>query len=212
MPYLKYYIILLVFLTTSVPHKAQLASCGYKINLTAKNVTIHDPDLLFFSGDQIYEANGGYWFTREPLKTACLDYLRKWYMFGWAFRDLMRRRPSVTIPDDHDVYQANLWGASGRKTDKDDKGGYLKQPEFVNMVERTQSSHLPEPYDRKPVEQNIEVYYTSLNYGRISFAIIEGRKFKSGPNGIVPKTISGRADHVISKAVSGLASDDKSSG
>jgi len=163
-----------------------------------KNVTTHNPDLLFFSGDQIYEVNGGYGFVRKPIETACLDYLRKWYMFGWAFRDLMREKPSVTIPDDHDVYQANLWGASGRKTDKDDKGGYLMSPEFVNMVQRTQSSHLPEPYDAKPVEQNIEVYYTSLNYGRISFAIIEDRKFKSGPNGIVPKTISGRADHVVS--------------
>jgi len=163
-----------------------------------RNVTTHDPDLLFFSGDQIYEENGGYRFIREPIETACLDYLRKWYMFGWAFQDLMRGRPSVTIPDDHDVYQANLWGASGRKTDKDNKGGYIMPPEFVNMVQRTQSSHLPEPYDPKPVEQNIEVYYTSLNYGRISFAIIEDRKFKSGPNGIVPKTISGRADHVVS--------------
>ena len=162
-----------------------------------KNVTTHNPDILFFSGDQIYESVGGYGFTREPLETACLDYLRKWYMFGWAFRDLMRDRPSVTIPDDHDVYQSNLWGGEGRKTDKDDKGGYLMPPEFVNMVQRTQSSHLPDPYDPKPVKQNIEVYYTSLNYGRISFAIIEDRKFKSGPNGIVPKTLSGRADHIV---------------
>ena len=162
-----------------------------------KNVTTHNPDLLFFSGDQIYESVGGFGFTREPLETACLDYLRKWYMFGWAFRDLMRDRPTVTIPDDHDVYQSNLWGGEGRKTDKDDKGGYLMPPEFVNMVQRTQSSHLPAPYDPKPVMQDIEVYYTSLNYGRISFAIIEDRKFKSGPNGIVPKTSSGRADHIV---------------
>jgi len=162
-----------------------------------KNVTAHNPDILFFSGDQIYEENGGYGLIREPIESACLDYLRKWYMFGWAFRDLMRDRPSVTIPDDHDVYQANLWGASGRKTDKIDKGGYIMLPGFVNMVQRTQSSHLPDPYDPKPVKQDIDVYYTSLNYGRISFAIIEDRKFKSGPIGIAPKTLSGRADHVV---------------
>ena len=162
-----------------------------------KNVKIHNPDLLFFSGDQIYESCGGYGFIRKPLETACLDYLRKWYMFGWAFRDLMRNRPTVTIPDDHDVYQSNLWGAEGRKTDKDDKGGYLMPADFVNMVQQSQSSHLPDPFDSKTVKQNIGVYYSSLNYGRISFAIIEDRKFKSGPNGIVPKTLSGRADHVI---------------
>ncbi len=163
-----------------------------------KNVKIHNPDLLFFSGDQIYESCGGYGFIKKPLETACLDYLRKWYMFGWAFRDLMCNRPTVTIPDDHDVYQYNLWGAEGQKTEKDDKGGFIMPANFVNMVQQTQSSHLPDPFDSKTVKQNIEVYYTSLNYGRISFAIIEDRKFKSGPNGIVPKTLSGRADHVIS--------------
>jgi len=162
-----------------------------------KNVNAHDPDVLFFSGDQIYEHVGGYRFVRQPLQTACLDYLRKWYMLGWAFRDLMRNRPTVTIPDDHDVYQANLWGASGRRTDKDDKGGYIMSPQFVNMVQRTQTNHLPDAYDPKPVEQNIGVYYTSMNYGRIDFAVIEDRKFKSGPAGIVPPTKSGRADHVI---------------
>jgi len=36
-----------------------------------------------------------------------------------------------------------------------------------------------------------------MNYGRVDFAIIEDRKFKSGPSGIVPPTKTGRADHVI---------------
>jgi len=162
-----------------------------------KNVTAHDPDVSFFSGDQIYELNGGYGFVREPLQIACLDYLRKWYLFGWAFRDLLRDRPSISIPDDHDVYQSNLWGAAGRKIDKIDKGGYIMPSQFVNMVQRTQTSHLPDPYDPAVVQQGIEVYYTVMNYGRISFAIIEDRKFKSGPKGLVPKTTGGRADHVI---------------
>jgi len=135
--------------------------------------------------------------VRQPLQTACLDYLRKWYMLGWSFRDLMRNRPTVTIPDDHDVYQANLWGAGGRHTDKDDKGGYIMSPQFVNMVQRTQTSHLPDAYDPKPIEQGIGVYYTSMNYGRVDFAVIEDRKFKSGPAGIVPPTKTGRADHVM---------------
>jgi hypothetical protein len=36
-----------------------------------------------------------------------------------------------------------------------------------------------------------------MNYGRISFAVIEDRKFKSGCAGLVPSTQSGRPDHVI---------------
>ena len=39
----------------------------------------------------------------------------------------------------------------------------------------------PDPYDPTPIEQGIGVYYTALNYGRVSFAILEDRKFKSGP-------------------------------
>ena len=160
-----------------------------------KHVKSRNPDLLFFSGDNIYERNAGYGTQRSPLDMACLDYLRKWYLYGWAYADLLRDRPSVSIPDDHDVYQGNLWGAGGRKIDKDDRGGYVMPAEWVKMVERTQTSHLPDPYDPTPVEQGIGVYYTTMNYGRISFAILEDRKFKSGPAGLCPPT-GGRADHV----------------
>ena len=159
------------------------------------NLKVHDPDVLFFSGDQIYENVGGYGIERQPLDRACLDYLRKWYFFGWAFGDLMRDRPAISIPDDHDVYQGNLWGHGGRKTDKDDKGGYIMDAEWVKTVERTQTSNLPDPYDPTPIEQGIGVYYCPMTCGRVSFAVLEDRKFKSGPNGLVPKT-AGRADHV----------------
>jgi hypothetical protein len=40
------------------------------------------------------------------------------------------------------------------------------------------------------------VYYTALTVGRVSFAIIEDRKFKSGPQGLVPKQ-GPRPDHII---------------
>jgi len=68
-------------------------------------------------------------------------------------------------------------------------------PEWVNVVQRTQTSHMPDPYDPRPIEQGIGVYYGELNYGRVSFGIIEDRKFKSGPKGITPET-GGRPDHV----------------
>ena len=165
-------------------------------NEIVDHVAAHNPDVLFFSGDQVYEVNSPTSPIKSPENKAYLDYLYKWYLWCRAFGGLARDIPCVCIPDDHDVYQGNLWGAGGRKTDKDDKGGYVMPADWVRMVERTQTSHLPDPYDPTPIEQGIGVYYTDLNYGRISFAILEDRKFKSGCSGMVPRT-SGRADHVI---------------
>jgi len=54
-------------------------------------------------------------------------------------------------------------------------------------VQRTQTSHLPDPYDPTPVKQGIGVYYCHLNYAGISFAIVEDRKFKSAPKKLLPK-------------------------
>jgi PhoD-like phosphatase len=155
------------------------------------------PDLLFFSGDQIYEGASPTYADREqPL----LDYSYKWYLWCWAYRDLLRDIPCVTIPDDHDIYQGNLWGQSGRAAKRDHDGGYIMSAEFVQMVERTQTSHLPDPWSAVPLEQGITSYYTDLVYGRISFAILEDRKFKSGPNGLV-KHDGPRPDHVTDPEV-----------
>jgi alkaline phosphatase D len=167
---------------------------GFPNNDMILHLKYHDPDILFFSGDQIYERVGGYGFQSEPVNMATLDYLRKWYLFGWVYRDLMRDRPSITIPDDHDVYHGNLWGCGGvaskkegTQTDQNDSGGYTMPPEWVNMVQRTQTSHLPDPYDSTPVEQGIKVYYCEFKYAGISFAIIEDRKFKSAPKPLLPE-------------------------
>ena len=162
-----------------------------------RNVDYHDPDLLFFSGDQIYEDVAGYGIERLPVETAALDYLRKWYLLGWAFGDLMRDRVTVHMPDDHDVYQGNIWGGGGRAQPMSEhqRGGYAMPAEWVNLVQRTQTSHLPDPYDPRPIDQGIAGYYSELNYGRVSFAIIEDRKFKSGPKGITPAP-GGRPDHI----------------
>jgi hypothetical protein len=54
------------------------------------------------------------------------------------------------------------------------------------MIQRTQTSALPDPYDPAPVEQGIGVYYCNLNWGRISFAVLEDRKFKSAPGKMLP--------------------------
>lgn len=162
-----------------------------------ENLVKHKPDFLFFSGDQVYEGDSPTMAIKEPVEELMLDYLYKWYLWCWAWGEIARDIPCVCIPDDHDVYQGNLWGAGGRKTDEDNKGGYVMPAEFVKMVERTQTGNLPEPYDPRPVEQDIGVYFTDIVYGRISFAVVEDRKFKSGCNGLVPPTTSGRPDHVI---------------
>jgi hypothetical protein len=156
--------------------------CWFPHNELVEYVFKHDPDVLFFSGDQVYEGASP---TRAEIDP--LDYLYKWYLWCWAFKDLTRDRPSISIPDDHDVYQGNIWGAGGRKAERQDDGGYTRPVDFVQMVERTQTSHLPDPYDPTPIEQGIGVYYCAMNYGRISFAVIEDRKFKSSPTVMVPE-------------------------
>ena len=165
------------------------------------NLAVHDPDILYFSGDQIYESNGGYGIIRFPAERAILNYLGKYYMFGWAFGDLMRDRPTVCTPDDHDVFQGNLWGEGGEYNSMenymkyyDSTGGFLEPPEMVNVVNKTQCSHLPDPWDPTPLKQGIIPFYTDLVYGRISFAIITDRIFKSGPHHVA--YWDGRLDHL----------------
>ncbi|NOG54484.1 MAG: hypothetical protein HND57_09185 [Planctomycetes bacterium] len=167
-------------------------SIWFPHNDIVKAIEYQDPDFLFFSGDQIYEGDlTG--VERRPVETAMLDYLDKWYRWCWAFGDLARDRPCICIPDDHDMFHGNIWGAGGRATRQQDDGGYLMPPRFVNMVQRTQTSHLPDPVDSEPADQGIGVYFTRIEYGGISFAVIEDRKFKSAPAPLVPdgKVVNG---------------------
>jgi hypothetical protein len=147
-----------------------------------ENVKKIDPDLLFFSGDQVYNHKQHY---------------AHWLKFGRDFGDIIREYPTITIPDDHDVGQANLWGAGGEiaATQAGPDGGYFMPAEYVQEVERAQTSHLPDPYDPTPIGQGIGVYYTDLTWGRISFAILEDRKWKSGPEGLIPN-MGPRPDHI----------------
>jgi hypothetical protein len=103
----------------------------------------------------------------------------------------------VTIPDDHDIGQGNLWGEGGKKAQRaaGDDGGYFHHADYVKMVERCQTAHLPDPVDPEPVQQGIGVYFTRLRIGGADFAIIEDRKFKSGPKGKIPQQ-GPRPDHI----------------
>lgn len=174
-----------------------IADFVYPNRELVRNLAAQDPDVLFFAGDQVYEQAGGYGILRTPVDRAILNYLRKWYLFGWAFRDLMRDRVTVTTPDDHDVYQGNYWGNGGNPISlaEHEAGGYVMHADFVNVVHRTQTAHLPDPFDPTPIQQGISVYYAPMVYGRVGFAIISDRMFKSGPRGTVA-TWPGRPDHL----------------
>lgn len=172
---------------------------GFPYTPLVNNLGLKEPDILYFSGDQIYEQNGGYPIKRAPEDEAILNYLGKWYMFGWAFGDIMRDVPTICTPDDHDVFQGNIWGGGGIQKptgaeNTDDLMGFTQTVKMINVVNRTQCGHLPDPYDPEPIEQGMSVWYTSLNYGMVSFAIISDRIFKSGPDLVA--TWEGRKDHL----------------
>ncbi|MCF2947057.1 alkaline phosphatase D family protein [Paraglaciecola aquimarina] len=163
---------------------------GFPYEPVAKNVEKLGPDLVFFSGDQIYESHGGFGIVRTPDNLAMLNYLRKFYQFGWAFKDVMRNQPTVCLPDDHDVLQGNLWGEGGATMQNIQKdptaailGGYIQSPKVVNMVHRTTLNHHPAPHDPTPTN-GIGSYYGEMIYGGVSFAIIADRQWKSGPERI----------------------------
>lgn len=63
------------------------------------NVRKIDADILFFSGDQVYDHKRHY---------------AAWLKFGRDFGPIIKDRPTLTLPDDHDVGQPNLWGESGK--------------------------------------------------------------------------------------------------
>ncbi|MBA4019057.1 MAG: hypothetical protein C0483_17960 [Pirellula sp.] len=159
-----------------------------------------NPDFLAFVGDQFYESTAGYGVTTEPLEAATLDYLRKWYIHGWTWRELLRDRPSVSLPDDHDVYQGNIWGESGAaQAGTQEQGGYRMPAAWVNVVHHTQTAHHPDAHDKALVKQGITQYFGRLVYGGVDFAIIADRMYKSAPEGKVPATGS-RGDHVVDLA------------
>lgn len=147
-----------------------------------ENLRHQNPDLLFFAGDQNYrhtEATAG------------------WLEFGLQFREILKDRPVITIPDDHDVGQSNLWGESGKKaaTAQGPSGGYYYPSSYVNMVERQQTWHLPDRARASTIGRGFQTYFTRMRLGGIDFAILEDRKFKSGPKGKIPK-MGPRPDHI----------------
>jgi hypothetical protein len=174
---------------------------GFPYAPVADNLVKLDPDMLYFSGDQLYESHGGYGLIRNPAEPAILNYLRKFYMHGWSFREAMRHCPTLCIPDDHDVFHGNIWGEGGAPMQPGKStssgGGYREPARMVNVVHKTNTAHHPDFYDPTPVKQDISVYYGDMVYGGVSFAVVADRQWKSAPGRV--STGSGRADHVKDK-------------
>src|SRR5690606_34615395 len=150
---------------SSAELKVAVFSCnadhGFPDTEVAPNVLKHRPDIAVFLGDQFYESHGGFRIQTSPPHKATLDYLRKWYMFGWSYRDIFRHIPCAMIPDDHDVYHGNVWGEGGKHAPTDegfaaiaqDQGGFKMPPVWVNMAQRNQTCHLPDPFDPTPINE-----------------------------------------------------------
>ena len=157
-------------------------------------VISHDPDLVIFTGDQIYEHDYGspafHAKTKEEVPQGMKNYLEKYRKFGEAFRELMRDRPTLMITDDHDVFLPDLWGNGAVLIDdKRTTGGYPAHPDWVNAAEFTQTGHLPDPVNPGPHGDGIKAFYTALEYGGVRFAILEDRKWKSPPSEVLTEQI-----------------------
>tara|TARA_B100001123_G_scaffold344100_1_gene390947 strand:+ start:713 stop:2623 length:1911 start_codon:yes stop_codon:yes gene_type:complete len=150
------------------------------------NLQAHDPDVLFFAGDQSYDHR---------------EMTAGWLLFGYQFRNIIKDRPTITILDDHDIGQGNVWGEGGIIADSSagNSGGFYYPHEYVKMIHNQETWHLPDPFDPTPIEQGIQVYYTDVKVGGVSFAVIEDRKFKSGPKGKIP-AMGTRPDHINAKS------------
>ncbi len=174
----------------NTPIKLATISCigghAFPYTTAIEHINAHEPDFLFFAGDQIYEFDNLYENANPstPLDVAVLNYFYKWIQYGWAFQEMLANTPSVLLVDDHDVYQGNLWGNSGISPNKPkseltpEDGGFNMGKDFVNIVQKTQVSHLP-PTASPTTTNGIDNYFGQLDWAGISFAMLEDRKFKS---------------------------------
>lgn len=160
---------------------------------TVKQVTGQNPDVLAFLGDQLYEYMGSFPVVRYgPISKSMLDFLYKWYHFGWQWREVLKDRPSLILADDHDVFQNNLWGSNGKlllnpTAQLWERGGYVMPVQWVNAVEKCYMGHLPPNPQKIVTPSGIVARFTNVRYGGVDFAILEDRKFKTGPLEIPPK-------------------------
>ncbi|HBF23293.1 MAG TPA: hypothetical protein DDW23_05690 [Planctomycetes bacterium] len=157
-----------------------------------EHLMLQDPDLLYFAGDQLYEGD----ITgpdRRSTEISIQDYHTKWQRFLWSFGSLTLDRPTIIVPDDHDVFHGNLWGAGGIRAiggkglRDQDAGGYRMPASFVNVVHRTQTGHLPPTQVSPVIGDGITTWSTAFSWGGVDFCVISDRMWKSSPTMAVPE-------------------------
>ena len=165
-----------------------------KRNEYIENLKHHDPDILFFAGDQSY--------IHQHHTYGIL-------LFGVQFAEIMKDRPTVMIPDDHDVGQGNFWGAGGGVADSPagDTGGYYYPAEYVKMVERCQTWHPARPL-RPDAHQagHRGLLHQPQNRRRGFRPSSKTASSRAAPNGNIPK-MGPRPDHIVDPAYDRKAVD-----
>lgn len=66
-----------------------------------KSVSWQDPDLLVFTDGKT---------TPDPAQNGVPDYLGKWFLFGWAYADLLSTRPSIILPGGQEMVAQGMGG------------------------------------------------------------------------------------------------------
>jgi hypothetical protein len=160
-----------------------------------QNMLAHDPALVVFAGDQYYESD---FSAADRGPNALLDAGTRWMRFHRAFGALLRDRPSIMTPDDHDVYHGNLMGAGGRAAEKrsfgepprklsaQDSGGYTMPVRFVNAVHRMQCGHMPPSVVTPKLPSGITTFSTRMTFGPFDCAVLSDRMWKDSASVMLP--------------------------
>lgn len=164
------------------------------------------PDVLVFAGGQVFRDFPTELHNKTDIH---LDYLYKWGLFCWATNEYTRNTPTIIVPSATDYYQEELWGEGGKtappfkgdtlppfySNDKQglhrwqcEQGGFVMPADFISLVEKTQTSHMPP--SKIP-----GAFFTSINIGGVSFAVVEDKKFKSSPSVALPDAMY--ANHLV---------------
>ena len=154
-------------------------SIWYPHTPAIENIQKQQPDILAYTGNQAYR-NLPTTLKSDSSDEVYLDYLYKWYLFCWSHGTLTRNTPSIILPGPRDLYR---------------KPSNPMPAPFINMVQKSQTGHLPAPYDPSPNHQGIPAFYTDLQYGGLDLAIVETNKFTKkdskptpGPQGASSQT------------------------
>jgi len=169
---------------------------GFPHSELVANLKTKEVDLLYFAGNQVYGRPDYLWREKIPLEQARHEYLRQWLLFGWAFGELLKARPAIIIPDFRDFFQTKLWGEGGKfaeqasvsdQIEAQDNGGYLMPAQFIRLVLKTQTSHLPDPEAAEIPGMDIKPYFCEINYAGLSLAVLDDRMFRTAPKPILPE-------------------------